>query len=160
MTVPRAPPPWQPDDWEQSSMLMNGGWAMGTADKRMARALAQEDLQRMVLILRALCPGLSKISKLNRSSIKKYPQLEKIFKNHSWSSAYLVQLFKQPVVAPCDCLACVGGYWQAFRLGDEIGRSLPHQWQLPLPIPDPSNPQKYCIYDEAKKMPFTDEHQP
>ena len=82
---------------------------------------------------------------------------------HTRSSPYLVQFFKQPLQAPCACVICRDGLWSPFKLTAELAADLPHSWQVPLPIPIPveaGQPMHYMPLHEAMQHTFTEEHQP
>jgi hypothetical protein len=82
--------------------------------------------------------------------------------NHSRSSPYLVQYFKQPLQAPCGCKACRKGMWSSFILKD-LAPTFPHSWQVPLPIPLPvevGQAMHYMPLDAAMNVQLDDSHQP
>ena len=118
----------------------------------------------MSAILRKISPSLGSLSDVNRSSYHKYPELQMVMLQHTRSSPYLVQFFKQPLQAPCACVICRDGLWSPFKLTAELAADLPHSWQVPLPIPIPveaGQPMHYIMsLHEAMQHTFTEEHQP
>jgi len=80
--------------------------------------------------LRRLCPTVLNLSEINRSNISKYRELDDVMQCHSRINAYVVQYFKQSLVAPCNCPACRSGIWSPFTLDKELAGSLPHAWQV------------------------------
>ena len=110
-------------------------------------------------------PYVEDLASINRGNMNKYPELVYVVKCHSRSGDYLVQIFKQPLEAPCNCLACCLGLWAPFILNPELAGSLPHAWQVTLPIPlpvDVGEPQVYMPLESllARVQEFTTRHHP
>jgi len=84
--------------------------------------------------LRKICSSVPKMSSVNRSCIGRYHELEYVMMCHSRSSPYFVQYYKQPLVAPCNCPACRLGVWSPYVINEELAGSLPHSWQVIVPL--------------------------
>ena len=113
--------------------------------------------------LREICPAVTRLATINRSNVGSYPELLEVMQCHARTSAYLVQLFKAPLEAPCGCMACRKGLWSPYIIDKRLARSLPHEWQVPLPIPLSSrvdDAMHYMQFEEARLQPLSDEHQP
>ena len=98
-----------------------------------ASVSSKRENQRLFAELRRICPAVINLSEIDRSNISYYRELEDVMRCHSRSSAYLVQYFKQPLVAPCNCPACRLELWSPFTLDKEFAGSLPHAWQVAMP---------------------------
>ena len=101
--------------------------------------------------LRRLCPRLSNLAKVNRSNYNEYPEIQEVMACHTRSSIYLVQFFKEPLVAPCGCQACRLQLWEPPMLNPELSSALPHKWQLKCPCLSPclwrlGNPGTTCHF--------------
>jgi hypothetical protein len=94
---------------------------------------ADERINDISAELRRICPAVLQLSSINRSNINNYRELDEVMRCHSRSSAYLVQYYKQPLVAPCNCPACRLCLWSPFTLDKELAGSLPHAWQVIMP---------------------------
>ena len=117
----------------------------------------------MSAVLRRISPAVECLASINRGNISKYPEVDYVLKCHSRAADYLVQIFKQPLQAPCCCAACKHGLWKPFMLKPELAGSLPTDWQVPLPSPLPEEVGEalhYMPLDQAMQCTFSDEHQP
>jgi hypothetical protein len=81
---------------------------------------------------------------------------------HARSSAYLVHIFEQHLVAPCNNRACRLELWSPFMLNEELAGSLPNVWQVPLPIPllvVIGEPERYMPLELSRMQPFSPHYQ-
>jgi len=124
-----------------------------------------EDKEKLLNVLRKVSPLIGDHLKIDATNIKKHPEIQKVLDNHSRGSAYFRQFFKRPLVAECDCVACREGMFSRIIRPVEAYKDLHENFDMPLPIPKPSSIAgkpglHYMSFEEAVKLPFTDEHQP
>ena len=115
--------------------------------------------------------GTVKLTRQNANS--KGREILKVLKNHTSSSDYAIQFFKQPRVDNCDCKACGLDMFQPLRMPASVYKKLHTEMRMPLPIPtvlhgidddgteeDREDKIQYLPLTESMRRPFTDEHQP
>jgi len=102
---------------------------------------------------------------INSSNITKHHGIQKIMDNHTRGSAYFRQFLKRPLVAGCDCVACMTGMFAPMIMPNVTFDELHNNYAMPLPthklasatlIPD----LHFMTFEEAVKHPLTDDHQP
>ena len=127
------------------------------------RPASESEMAAVVGILRKLSPLVGNQLKIDSSNIKKHPGIQKVLDNHSRGSAYMRQLFKIPLEAPCDCMACRKGLFSPLVMPFQAYQEMS---ALPLPIPQQQastgtvRDLHYITLEQAMTRQFTAEHQP
>ena len=114
--------------------------------------------------MRRICPSLEHI-KLDKKGAEAFPELLEVLKCHSQSTDYMIQFFKEPVVKNCSCKGCCDGLIKPVRMPRQVYDSV-MEFNMQMPIPKPISPfekdsdVEYMSFADARKLPFTNEHQP
>ncbi len=124
-------------------------------------------------LLEKIQPGLGNVKLTRQNAVSKGPEILKVLKNHTNSSDYIIQFFKQPRVDNCDCKACKLDLFQPLRMPTTVYKRLHTELRMPLPIPtvlpridddgtkeDREDKIQYLPLSESMRRPFTDDHQP
>ena len=93
-------------------------------------------MQVVLDLLQSIEPGLSELKINRKEAASKYPELLKVFKNHTRSSDYMIQFVKSPLCSPpliCDCRACQQGLFKPLRMPISLYSEL-HTMLFSLPI--------------------------
>jgi hypothetical protein len=123
------------------------------------------DIAALMQVLRKISPSIGESLKIDASTIKNHPEIQKVLDNHTRGSAYFRQFFKRPLVAGCDCIPCKEGMFSPMIMPNDAYEELCHTYAMPLPIPKPGDTisrtdMHYMSFEEAVKEAFTDIHQP
>jgi hypothetical protein len=97
---------------------------------------------------------------VTRKTLTKHPDLQRILDNHTIASPYMIQYFKSPRHAPCNCYPCRKNLWPMPIVQDSDMYWQMQNTVIPLPIPNAGKPSKYLPLEEAEQLPFTAEHEP
>jgi hypothetical protein len=112
--------------------------------------------------LKTISPILKHI-KLDKKHPKAFPELLQVLKCHTQSTDYIIIFFKESLVSSCTCEACTKGLFKPLRMPRQ---ECDNVIEFPMPIPKPTNVSElstdlhYLSFTDAKRLPFTNEHQP
>ncbi len=103
--------------------------------------------------------------KLDKKKAESFPDLLLVLKNHTKSTDFMIQFFKQPLVESCKCKACSENIFKLVRMPYSVYEKV-IQYPMPMPIPKPTTVRDtsadlhYMSFTDAQVLPFTNAHQP
>jgi len=77
----------------------------------------------------------------------------------------MIRFFKEPLIKNCTCKGCCNSFFTAFRMPRQVYDSF-MEFLMPMPIPkhvgvfDKESDATYMTFKDARKLSFTNKHQP